>query len=361
MTRPQDHLAEQGRVPDQVRSDVADNPHDSQTRLDGLQARLERLPVNHPSSPYRDDGSRRPPPPDLAKCELPLPDEHGEREGDLAAHIEPFADSEYAANVEQAQDRLTQARAEGRTTDERYTEPGTDREIWLSDRQKVHDAIIDDLYRRADAVPNEHQAIIAGGLPAAGKSTILDHHPGLDRSQYLTIDPDEIKMEMAKRNLIPEIEGLSPMEASDLAHEESSHIAKALARRAQADGKNVLWDITMSSQASTEQRIEDLRAAGYTRIEGIFVDVPIEVSEVRAAARHRAGQEAYRAGIGEGGRLIPPEVIRAMADPEWGSTNRRAFEEVKHLLNAWSLYDNSVDERPATLIDSYDDRRPHGR
>jgi hypothetical protein len=34
-----------------------------------------RLPVGHPSSPYHDDGSRKPPPPDLTKYELPLPDE----------------------------------------------------------------------------------------------------------------------------------------------------------------------------------------------------------------------------------------------------------------------------------------------
>jgi hypothetical protein len=33
------------------------------------------LPTNHPSSPYRDDGTRKPPPPDLSKYELPLPDE----------------------------------------------------------------------------------------------------------------------------------------------------------------------------------------------------------------------------------------------------------------------------------------------
>jgi hypothetical protein len=40
-----------------------------------LQLRLERLPVGHPSSPYQGDGSRKPPPPDLAEYELPLPDE----------------------------------------------------------------------------------------------------------------------------------------------------------------------------------------------------------------------------------------------------------------------------------------------
>jgi hypothetical protein len=75
MTGPHDHLAEQGRIPDQARPRPADNPHDSQVRPDDLQARLERLPPNHPSSPYRDDGSRKPPPPDLTKYELPLPDD----------------------------------------------------------------------------------------------------------------------------------------------------------------------------------------------------------------------------------------------------------------------------------------------
>ena len=75
MAGPHEHLTEQGRIPDQARAHQADNPRESRVRPDDLQARLERLPPNHPSSPYRDDGSRKPPPPDLTKYELPLPDE----------------------------------------------------------------------------------------------------------------------------------------------------------------------------------------------------------------------------------------------------------------------------------------------
>jgi hypothetical protein len=133
---------------------------------------------------------------------------------------------------------------------------------------------------------------------------VLDGYAGIDRSHFLTIDPDAIKEEMARRGLIPQVEGLSPMEASDLVHEESSYIAKWLAHRAQAEGKNLIWDITMSSRYSTEQRIDDLIAAGYTHVEGIFVDIPPEISKVRAEARHRAGHEEYRLGKGEGGRFV---------------------------------------------------------
>jgi hypothetical protein len=70
-----DHLAEQGRVADQSRPREADVPHESRVRSDDLQARLERLPANHPSSPFRDDGTRKPPPRDLSEYELPLPDD----------------------------------------------------------------------------------------------------------------------------------------------------------------------------------------------------------------------------------------------------------------------------------------------
>jgi hypothetical protein len=114
----------------------------------------------------------------------------------------------------------------------------------------------------------------------------------------------------------------------------------------------MVWDITMSSRSSTESRIEDLRSAGYTRVVGIFVDIPLEKSEVRAEARHRIGQDEYRTGKGEGGRFLLPEVIRSNADPFWGSLNRKVFEEVKHRFEAWSIYDNSIDGRPPVLTDS---------
>jgi hypothetical protein len=38
-----------------------------------LRERMERLPHGHPSSPYNDDGSRKPPLPDLSRYELPIP------------------------------------------------------------------------------------------------------------------------------------------------------------------------------------------------------------------------------------------------------------------------------------------------
>jgi hypothetical protein len=47
---------------------------------------------------------------------------------------------------------------------------------------------------------------MVGGLGGAYKSTVLEKHAGIERSQYLTINPADIKEAMAERGLIPEVE-----------------------------------------------------------------------------------------------------------------------------------------------------------
>jgi predicted kinase len=310
-----------------------------------LRQQLGRLPPGHPSSPVEADGTPRPPEPGLRCRDSPdaSPEDH--------ADWRPLTDAEYAEHVAEVKERLDKARADGLATESRYViDP--DGETWTPERRAGHDAIIADLYEAAHEVPCERRAILAGGLPGAGKTTVLEQHAGIDRSRYLTINPDEIKNEMAKRDMIPEVAGLTPMEASDLVHEESSHVAKRLGRRAMREGKNVIWDITMASRESTERRISDLRAAGYAQVEGIFVDIPVDVGIRRSDARHREGHDSYRAGHGLGGRFVPAEVIGSQADPDWGSRNRRTFEQVKPQLDAWLRCDNSVDGRAPVLADS---------
>jgi predicted kinase len=334
---------DQPRVAD-GQADVTSLPERSGDR-DELRQRLQRLPPGHPSSPVDADGTPRPPEPGL-RCR-DSPDAQPLRETDR----QPLTDAEHAEHVKEVRVLLDKARADGLATDQQHTiDP--DNELWTEDRVFMQDAIITDLYTAAAEVPCDRQAILAGGLPGAGKTTVLEQHASIDRSRFLTINPDQIKEEMAKRGMIPEVAGLTPMEASDLVHEESSYVAKQLALRATADGKNVIWDITMSSRVSTESRIGDLRAAGYSRVEGVFVDIPIEVAIRRSDARHREGHDDYSVGHGLGGRFVPAEVIAAQADPDWGSRNRKTFEQVKPQLDAWLQCDNSVDGRSPVLVDS---------
>ncbi|MDQ2874785.1 MAG: zeta toxin family protein [Actinomycetota bacterium] len=262
----------------------------------------------------------------------------------------PLADTEWSERYTEVRAVTFDARRVGLETNQQNTIDDLN-QIWTRERTAAHETIISDYLARSSDVPRDHNAVIAGGLGGAGKTTVLEEHAGIDLSQYLTINPDHIKVDLAERGLLPELDGVTPMEASDLAHEETSYIAKQLAGQAREQGINIIYDITMSSLESTEKKIDDLRLSGYEQIVGVFVDIPIETSVARAEARHRAGHELYRAGEGFGGRLVRPELIHDQADSEWGSQNRRTFERVKYQFDSWSLYDNSVEGRAPLLIE----------
>lgn len=306
-----------------------------------LRDRLNNLEPGHPSSPWDEHGTPRPPAPRLADLERVEP---------------PLSDAAYAAHRDEVVNELEAARTAGRTTEKLYT-INPDSDIWTDSRAKLHDQLIETMYAKSTDVPCERRAVIVGGLGGAGKTTLLDQQADISRSDYLTINPDALKEELAKRNMVPEISGLSPMESSTLAHEESSYLARQLALRAIADGKNVLWDITMSSSESTSRRINDLRANGYNQIQGIFVHIPVETSVARMEERHRRGHDHFLAGQGLGGRYVPAEVIRSQDDAEYGSVNRRVFETLKHQFDSWVTYDNSTAGRPAAVIERGDLKR----
>jgi predicted ABC-type ATPase len=351
---------------DARRPEAVDRPGPTRSP-DPLRQRLDQLPPGHPSSPYETDGGRRGTAPRLADLDRvsersesePFKPGKTHRGSDSSttdarqpvdqSHL--LTDAEWTEHVVEVRACLEKAFGDGLATDVLYTIDGAG-EIWTDERLEIHNSILEEMLARSADVPCEGKAIIAGGLGGAGKSTVLENHAGIDRSRYVTINPDDIKKELAQKGLVPEVEGLTPMEAAGLAHEEASYIAKQLAARVQAEGKNIIWDITMSSKAKVETRVDELRSAGYQHIEGVFVDIPVEVSISRADYRHREDHEKYRAGEGIGGRLVPEEVTRAQADEDWGSKNRRAFEEVKGNFDHWSLYNNSVDGRAPLLVES---------
>jgi predicted kinase len=314
-----------GRGPDN--RPHADSPGPGGSGSTDLRDRLAKLDARHPSGLGYD-----------AQADRLTPKERA------------AADARYAEHVTEVAEALDAARKAGLVTDRQHT-IDDQQLVWTLERSERHDEIILELYDEAAEVPCEGKAILAGGLPGAGKTTVLTGVAGIDLSGYLMINPDGIKERMAARGLVPDVAGLSPMEASELVHEESSYIAKQLALRAYADRKNVIWDVTMSSLPSTQGRVTELRSAGYGEIEGIFVDIPVEVSVRRAAGRHREGYESYFEGRGLGGRYLWPDLIRAQTDPVFGSANRATFERVKPQLDRWRLFDNSVDGRSATLVE----------
>src|SRR5580658_1944095 len=149
---------------------------------DQLRQRLDQLEPGHPSSRLDEEGRERAPSPRLADLEHPTP---------------PLNDADYADHRDKVVEFLKEAH---KATSERST-INPDQNIWSDSRLELQDEIIKDAYEAAAEVPCERKAIIAGGLGGAGKTTVLEQLAGVDRSQYLTINPDDYKEELARRDM----------------------------------------------------------------------------------------------------------------------------------------------------------------
>lgn len=217
---------------------------------------------------------------------------------------------------------------------------------WFPARVRQQQELLDEIWaEKAANVPNEGKAIMAGGLGGAGKGFTLENVIGVDKTQYFTINPDDIKEAMAKKGMIPKLDkNMTPMELSPLAHEEASDLAMMLAERAYAERKNIVWDITMSSPGSVKQkRLDAMRAAGYDQIDAVFVDVSVDKSVQQARSRWENGLRRWADGKGDGGRFLPSsatgENLPTPGSP-YRSKNREVFEAVKEFFDNYVVYDN---------------------
>lgn len=231
---------------------------------------------------------------------------------------------------------------------------------WNPVRRKQQLELMEEIWNEsASNVPNDGKGIIAGGLGGAGKTYTLEKIVKVDPSEYFTINPDLIKEKMAEKDMIPNLDPkLTPMELSPLAHTEASEMAYELAIRAYREKKNVVWDITMSSEASVaNERVKLMREAGYSEINAVFVDVTVGKSIRQARTRWANGLTAFAEGVGYGGRFLPSGVAdENLPTPgaPWRSKNREVFEAVKNLFDGYKVYDNEIDDQ-STLVESKGD------
>lgn len=212
---------------------------------------------------------------------------------------------------------------------------------WSPQRKRAQNQLVKDLYGRlSQGVPQEGLGMMMGGLGGSGKGTILKNpQGGLDAQRYMTVNSDDIKEEMAKRNMIPDIPGagLAPMERVALVHEESSELARRLAQMAYKDRRNVLWDMTMGSEKSTREHHDNMRKHGYGQVDAAFVDADPQSARQRVYDRHRRGLDAQLEGQNPlGGRYVTRAASQAnSASPESGkySKNAEVFEKTRPVFN----------------------------
>ena len=88
-----------------------DNPRPGST--EDMRDRLKDLPDGHPSSPYNDDGSPKPPVLRLKDLDIPETDKDSGQSTDRPRQL---TDAEHAEHVHEVRERLEKARADGLAT-----------------------------------------------------------------------------------------------------------------------------------------------------------------------------------------------------------------------------------------------------
>lgn len=204
-------------------------------------------------------------------------------------------------------------------------------DLWTLEREELHEELLSKLEDKYKDVPTNGEVIISGGLPGAGKTTCLTRSMGIDLTSYATISADDFKEMLAEEGAIPEIDGLTPMEASTLVHEESSYLAEKLMASMARQQKNIIYDCTCRNSESTKKRIESLIAKGYKSqdMQFVFVDIPIDTAHERAKHRYREGLNNFELG----GRYLPAHVIDNCSPQENLGHSSRNAETVINLYN----------------------------
>jgi hypothetical protein len=265
------------------------------------------------------------------------PEEHG-RQASLTFEA-ALTDDEWQEHLDHYNRAIEQAKDQGLHTHYQHAGPMNG---WTPERFEQHQQILDDAWEElgGDSIPKNRQGLFVGGLPASGKTGVLDHIddiPGVGpyRGNYLDNDNDYFKWQLVRRGMAPEIPGLSPMETAELLHHEADHLSKQFGLRAMAQGTNMAHHSTM--RYLPESRLKGFQDNDYT-MNGVFMHSTPEESLAGAQGRYRAQHEEMLEGARpHGGRPVPESYISGSAsnDPAYPSENHRVFDQelTPHLAN----------------------------
>ena len=240
---------------------------------------------------------------------------------------------------------------------DRISPPEGDGGRWTAERHTAHEEMWDELLTNVEAagIPQDRDAFVLGGLPGAGKSSVLRPggpaeafgvvawEPGTDIPEgttHVSINPDIVKEMLIDRGMLPEgiSPDLKPMEQVTFLHEESSYLAKQFSKRLGDLGYNIVLDNTMDSEHGMLKRMTPLARQGYT-FRGLFVDIPVDESRASAKARYERG-----AFTEKGGRFVPSSVMGNRTSTRGTmSKNRDAMDDLvaDDWFTEWQVIDNT--------------------
>jgi len=242
--------------------------------------------------------------------------------------------------------------------------------LWSEEWQQIFDELVTetiDKVTKGGTMPKDRRAIMLGGLPGAGKSSVLKslaENRTFRAEEWIVANPDSFKELMIEKGLYPKLTGIAPAETAGFIHAASSEMNFMLENALTVEGYNVIFDITMGGRKRDaplghEATIDRLTSLDY-QTDGIFVDVSPNTSRSRVVARHKEGLDKLRTGTSQygpedpeikyGGRAVPDAVIssneigtddQAAQSAGYKSYNAKNFMQLQGEFTRWAAYDNT--------------------
>lgn len=303
-------------------------------RTEGGRRKYKR-PIGTPITPHPDYSH-------LAPTEDATRDRQRAFEAARRAAADYSPDPRYLEAADRVVTRQQEELAAGRDTPTLFDHLNGVRGKYTAERERDQRRVVGHFLDRPGSIPPKGQApllLMVGGVPGAGKTTTINSEDGqrtlgIHLDNFVILNPDDVKVEMARRGMVPDYPGLTADEAATLYHQESSDIVRLISARAMAQGRNVLWDSSMRNEEQAARLMahvtDDPNHPPYD-IWMMLVDTPLPVAKERAVKRYMGG-----------GRFIPLAFIDRLADKQWGTKPRRAFESLKHNpdVKRWFRFSN---------------------
>jgi SPP1 gp7 family putative phage head morphogenesis protein len=215
--------------------------------------------------------------------------------------------------------------------------------VFTPERQKLHNDILDDLFKGVTPV-KKPVALMTGGGPASGKGSFSDAP-----KNYMKVDSDEIK------KLIPEYKLGTEKKDSNAAafsHEESSHISKLAMKRATENKQNFLLDGTGdSSIESLREKIASMRSNGH-KVVANYVTVDTSEAVRRNIARaQKTGRMVPQAFVEETHKnisIIFPQALKEKLFDEvtlWDTNDRVNVKVMEYKDGKQTIFNQTLWER----------------
>ena len=222
---------------------------------------------------------------------------------------------------------------------------------YTADRQEQQQMVIDG-FLNAPGVESNHQLLIMAGLPGSGKTTFLNgslangdrpaveghaQQLGIDVKSYVNANPDDVGMAMKAAGMVPDYGalGLTPQEIDTFIQEEKSSVAREVVAQASAQGKNIIIDSTMKSDAQFSR---------YVDVVNEMADSPYHTTMILIDATKEQSIEHATGRYQRGGRFTPLSNIANMPLNDSGQTPPRV------------TFDNNSDKVDRAILVS-DDRQ----